>query len=102
MWGWLPGVVPHCITPRIIPHIDHTDDVGPFDVMISSDAGISKVGVSVDDVPPPPPPPGTYDQECLQMVVVIMDNLMSLINPCGEVFTRLFETTHIANGYLVI
>ena len=35
-------------------------------------------------------------KQCMQMIAVIMDNLMSLVNPDGEVFTGLSREAHIA------
>lgn len=37
-------------------------------------------------------------QQCLQMIIVIIDNLMGLVSPDGEVFTKLLQATHIARG----
>lgn len=58
----------------------------------------SDIGVITDDVPPYPPPPDADDQQRPQMVAVIMDNLMGLINPDGEILIGLSRATHIARG----
>lgn len=53
--------------------------------------GLSDVRVSDADVVPPPPPPPTWDKDnCLQLIVVLADNLAGLVNPDGEVFTRIY------------
>lgn len=72
--------------PRITQVIEHTHHIVSFNI-----------GVLGDDVLSPPPP-DTDDQERLQMVALIMDNLMGLKNPDGELFTRLSRTAHIARG----
>lgn len=67
--------------PRIIPPVDHTNDVG----------------VLVDDMSlPPPPSADADDQQRLQMIAVVMDNLMGLVNLDCDSFTRLSRATHIA------
>lgn len=57
------------------------------------------VGVPSDDVPPPlPPPHGVNDAQQLQVLAVIMDNLMGLMNPCGEVYSLVEQAVHIVRG----
>lgn len=64
---------------HIIPPIEHADDVGPSDDMLL-------------------PSPGVADQHCLQMIAIIMDNLVGLVIPDGEVYTLTSQATHIARG----
>lgn len=71
--------------PHIISLMQHEDDVRA-----------SHVGGTSDDVSSPPPPHGAYVTHCLQMITIIMDNLMDLANPYGEVYTLASQTTHLA------
>ncbi|CAL5193590.1 unnamed protein product [Lathyrus oleraceus] len=73
--------------PRIIPYVEDSSDVGPSDV-----------GVPNDDVSPPPPTANVDDHQHLQMIAVIMDNLMDLVNPNGEVYIGLARIAHGARG----
>lgn len=72
--------------PCIIPPVEHTNDVGAYDI-----------GVPVNDVPLPSPTTDVDDQQHLQMIAVIMYNLTSLVNPDGEVYTGLSRATHIVS-----
>lgn len=56
--------------PHIIPHIEHGDDVRPSDAW-----------GPFDNVPSPLD--GVDNQQRLQIIVVIVENLMSLINQDG-------------------
>lgn len=71
--------------PRIIPSVEDTDDIGPFDV-----------GIPVDNISPPPPTVDVDDQQRLQMIVVIIDNLMDLVNSYGKIYVGLTWAAYIA------
>lgn len=58
----------------------------------------SNVGLHVDDVPLPPLTVDVDDRQHLQMIAVIMDNLVGLVNPDGEVYTGLSRAAHIVCG----
>lgn len=60
--------------PRIISFVKHEEDIEPFNV-----------GGPFDVVSPPPH--GVDDQQRLQMITAIIDNLMSLVSPNGEIYT---------------
>ncbi|CAL5199511.1 unnamed protein product [Lathyrus oleraceus] len=64
--------------------LSHRHIISPVE-HVNVDVVPSVVGGPSDDVPPPPL--GVNDHQHLQMIVAIMDNLMGLINPNGEVFT---------------
>lgn len=51
----------------------------------------------MDDVSPPPPAVDVDAQHRLQMIAVIIDNLMGLVNPYGEVYTGLSRAAYIAH-----
>lgn len=60
--------------------------------------GPSGVGVPVDKVSSSPLASDADAQQRLQMIAVIMDNLMGLVNPNGEVYTGLSRAADITHG----
>ena len=70
----------------IIPPREHIDDARP-----------SHVGPSNDVPPLPLPPHDADDAQRLQMITFIMDNLIGLVNPDGEVYNLASEATYIAS-----
>lgn len=88
MVTWSGTLISH---PLIIPPIEHINDVMPFDDE-----------VPVNDVSRPLPTVDVDDQHRMQMITIIMDNLMDLVNPDGDVFIGLLWKTHIACGGPII
>lgn len=78
MCGWVLGVVHCCITPSIIQPRKHVDDPKPYNVGPYDFKGPS------DDVSPPH---DADDAQHMQMITIIMDSIMGLVNPEGEVYT---------------
>ena len=70
------------------------------DVVVADSVVEEVANPIVDDVSPPSPAAGADAQQCFKMIAIIMDNLMGLVNPDGEVYTRLSRAANIANGGL--